>query len=78
MLAGLTPAAADDTPTLEVTAIKRPEQRYYRNFLDGMEAFEKHHALAPNAELRFRIIPYEETKIDGDLTLEIGLDSGGR
>lgn len=78
VLAGQTPVAADDTQTLEVTAIKRPEQRYYRNFLDGMEAFDKHHALAPDAALRFRIIPYDGTKVDEDLTLEIGLDSGSR
>ena len=85
ILAGLVSAAVsaedvhptpDEAQTLEVTAIKRPEQRHYQNFVDGMDAFEKHHALAPNAGLRFRIVPYEGTKADDDLTLEIGLDAG--
>jgi hypothetical protein len=71
-----TPPPAGEAQSLEVTAVKHPEQRRYRNFLDGMEAFEKHHALAPNAELRFRIVPYSGTKADRDLSLEIGLDSG--
>ena len=54
------PAAAvpgvDEPSTVHVNAVRNPELRKYKAILAGLEAFEKHHALAPRVpELRFRL-----------------------
>lgn len=55
----MTPAQAqDEPPAVEVSGVRNPELRSYRNIVAGLDAFEEHHALAPNApELRFRLRP---------------------
>lgn len=54
-------ASAADTPpdspeTIHVNAIRKPEVRKYTAIVAGLDAFERHHRMAPNAEaLRFRV-----------------------
>lgn len=50
--------AEEATPSVEVQGVKNPDMRSYRAVVAGLEAFEKHHALAPAVpELRFRLAP---------------------
>jgi hypothetical protein len=49
-------AAAEKAATVNVNAIKNPEMRSYRSVWAGLDAFDEHHALAPAAPLRFRIL----------------------
>jgi hypothetical protein len=62
MLAGVNvSASAADTPpdspeTIHVNAIRKPEVRKYTAIVAGLDAFERHHRMAPGAEaLRFRV-----------------------
>jgi len=62
MLAGINiGASAADTPpdspeTIHVNAIRKPEVRKYTAIVAGLDAFERHHSMAPKAEaLRFRV-----------------------
>lgn len=48
--------AQESTPSVEVQGVKNPDMRSYRAVIAGLDAFEKHHAMAPAApELRFRL-----------------------
>jgi len=62
MLVGVTvSASAADTPpdspeSIHVNAIRKPEVRKYTAIVAGLDAFERHHSMAPKAEaLRFRV-----------------------
>ena len=57
LLMGALPAAHADepVPTVQVKAITDPEMRSYRDIAAGLDAFDRHRALAPNAALRFRM-----------------------
>jgi hypothetical protein len=59
LLLAAAPCVAQEEPaSVEVSGIRNPELRSYRNIVAGLDAFEEHHALAPNAtELRFRLRP---------------------
>ncbi len=77
MLLALTAAGAmaqEPPRQVEVKGIKDPQMRSYRSVWAGLDAFDKHRALAPNADpVRFRIKPYLANKdgaIDG-ITLNI-------
>jgi len=54
-------ASAANTPpdspeTIHVNAIRKPEVRKYTAIVAGLDAFERHHRMAPSAEaLRFRV-----------------------
>jgi hypothetical protein len=54
-LPGVAGAADESTPSVNVNAIKAPEMRSYRSVSAGLDAFDRHHALAPGASLRFRM-----------------------
>lgn len=57
-LAAAGAGAQDATPSVEVQGVKNPDMRSYRAVVAGLDAFEKHHALAPAVpELRFRLAP---------------------
>ena len=45
-------AWADDPGAVTVSALRDPVDKSYRKMVDGMELFEKLHAMAPNAALR--------------------------
>lgn len=46
---------------VSVSAIKDPELKPYRVMLAGLDAFEEHHHLAPNATLKFRLSKRSDT-----------------
>jgi hypothetical protein len=53
-------SAADTRPdspeSIHINAIRKPEVRKYTAIVAGLDAFERHHRMAPNAEgLRFRV-----------------------
>lgn len=57
-------AAAQNEEPVQVVAvdgIKNPEMRSYRSVRAGFEEFDAHRAMAPNAELRFRMLPRSQT-----------------
>ncbi|WP_342118809.1 hypothetical protein [Pseudoduganella sp. OTU4001] len=55
--------AQEATPSVEVQGVKNPDMRSYRAVVAGLDAFEKHHALAPAVpELRFRLAPRSGTE----------------
>ena len=49
-------AAEDATPSVNVNSVRNPEMRSYRSIWAGFKAFDDHHALAPDAPLRFRLL----------------------
>ena len=59
-------AAADTVPTVTVSTARDPVEKSYRKMLNGMALFEKMHGMAPNASLRFKLLPRQrETNMDG-------------
>lgn len=51
--------AADTTalPPVEVRALRNPVEKSYRKIVQGMDLFEQRRSLAPNAPLRFKLLP---------------------
>lgn len=86
--------AADHAPVRElepvhVNAMRDPEVRKYKAILAGLDAFERHHKLAPAVErLRFRATARQADASpaplaarlvgDGGFALPIPIDAGGR
>jgi hypothetical protein len=50
-------AAPPVLPRVEVTAVRDPVEKSYRKIVSGMDLFEQRHSLAPNAALRFKLLP---------------------
>ncbi|MEW7849226.1 hypothetical protein AB2N08_11040 [Massilia aurea] len=57
-----TPAVVHETK-VEVSGVKDPALRPYRIMSRGLDAFEKHHALAPGASLRFELKNKDGTQL---------------
>ena len=81
LLACALPAAhADDEPvqSVHVTGITDPEMRSYRSVAAGLDAFDAHRALAPNATLRFRMRHKNGPPVTaaGGLQLRLASDDG--
>ncbi|MRW88707.1 hypothetical protein GJ699_01765 [Duganella sp. FT80W] len=70
-------AAAEEEAPQQVTVAgsKDPDWKPYRKMLDGLDAFDKYHALAPAGELRFVLRPQQPKLNAADLTLRIVGDS---
>ena len=58
---GVVAVAQTTAPLAPVTvtgkAVRDPVEKSYRQMLKGMDLFERHHALAPQASLRFKLLP---------------------
>jgi hypothetical protein len=53
-------------PAVEVSALRDPVEKSYRKIVRGMDVFERRRSLAPNASLRFRLLPRSrETNMEG-------------
>jgi len=66
------PAAASSPPqTVTVTSTRDPVDKSYRKMIRGMERFERQHALAPGATLRFRLLPRLSTVNMRGITLRV-------
>jgi hypothetical protein len=77
-LAGGAQAAAEPAPapqSVNVNSIRNPEMRSYRSVWAGLDAFDEHHALAPSAPLRFRILRADGSPVDGANGLALRLAS---
>jgi hypothetical protein len=73
------PVRAQDTPagpvaTVTVPSTRDPVDKSYRKMIKGMERFERDHALAPLATLRFRVLPRLPTVNMHGITLRIAGD----
>ena len=86
MIAGpLTCAAAPPEPAgaaagttlrpMTVAVMRDPVDKSYRKMLNGMDLFEEMHGMAPQASLRFKLLPRQpDTRMDG-IKLAIDADS---
>jgi hypothetical protein len=62
-------------PPVEASALRDPVEKSYRRIVQGMDLFERRHGLAPNASLRFRLLPRSrETNMEG-IALSIASDT---
>jgi len=57
--------------TVTVTSTRDPVDKSYRKMIRGMERFEREHALAPQATLRFRLLPRLPTVNMRGITLKV-------
>jgi hypothetical protein len=48
---------ATPLPPVEVRALRDPVEKSYRKIVRGMDVFEQRRALAPDASLRFKLVP---------------------
>ena len=67
------PRGSEDA--VEVTALRNPVDKSYRRILSGMERFEKRRHLAPNATLRFKLLPRNRQTNMENVELEVVGDS---
>jgi len=59
-------------PQVTVTAAQRDAvEKSYRKMIQGMDLFERMHALAPNAPLRFKLLPRKRETVMEYIELEI-------
>src|SRR4051812_37294492 len=62
-------------PSVTVQSTRDPVDKSYRKMIQGMDRFERDHALAPAASLRFRLLPrLPNTTLDG-VTLRVAGDT---
>jgi hypothetical protein len=57
VLLATAPACAAADETIEVTALRQPVDKSYRKMVKGMELFDERHAMAPDATLRYKLLP---------------------
>ena len=62
---------ASKPQTVTVTSTRDPVDKSYRKMIRGMERFEREHALAPQATLRFRLLPRLPTVNMHGITLKV-------
>ena len=62
-------------PSVTVSSTRDPVDKSYRKMIKGMDRFEREHALAPAAALRFRLLPrLSSAKMTG-ITLRVAGDN---
>ena len=53
-------------PSVTATAVRDPVDKSYRKMLKGMDLFEEQHGMAPNATLRYKLLPRQpDTNMTG-------------
>jgi hypothetical protein len=67
--------AAGQPATVKVQSTRDPVDKSYRKMIKGMERFAREHALAPNAPLRFHLLPRSPTVDMKGITLRIAGDT---
>jgi hypothetical protein len=66
-------AAADAVQTVTVSRTRDPVDKSYRKMLKGMDLFEKKRSMAPNASLRYKLLPRQrDTNMDGIVLRIVG------
>jgi hypothetical protein len=72
-------AAASDTetvlPTVTVGAMRDPVDKSYRRMIRGMDLFERMRALAPQATLRYKLLPRQRDTSMNGITMSILSDN---
>jgi hypothetical protein len=58
-------------PSVTVTATRDPVEKSYRKIVRGMELFERMHGMAPNASLRFKLLPRRPNTDLNRIVLEV-------
>ena len=69
---------APPVPTVVVKNTRDPVDKSYRKMVKGMERFEREHALAPQATLRFRLLPRLPNADMTGITLRIAGDTASQ
>jgi hypothetical protein len=69
--AGQDLAPAGPVQSITVTSTRDPVDKSYRKMIRGMERFEREHALAPQATLRFRLLPRARNMDMHGITLKV-------
>src|SRR5476649_1199448 len=69
--AGSDEASSAETQSVSVSGTKDPDWKPYRKMLDGLNAFDEYHALAPKAQLKFILRPQQPNLTLADLKLRI-------
>lgn len=60
-----------ELPSVSSTAVKDPVDKSYRKMIAGMDLFERMHGMAPNATLRYKLLPRNrQTNMNG-LSLDV-------
>lgn len=69
--------AADDKapPQVQVPSIRNPVDKSYRHMVEGMDVFDTNHFLAPQATLRFQLLPRQPDVDMGGIVLKVVADS---
>jgi hypothetical protein len=62
---------AGPVQSITVTSTRDPVDKSYRKMMRGMERFEREHALAPQATLRFRLLPRSPNVNMQGITLKV-------
>jgi hypothetical protein len=62
-------------PPVEVQALRDPVEKSYRKVVQGMDVFEQRRSLAPNAPLRFKLLPRSREMDMQGVALHIVSDS---
>lgn len=65
-------------PTVEVPSTRSPVDKSYRKMLQGVERFERQQALAPQATLRFRLLPRQPGTDMRGIKLKVVGDTGAK
>jgi hypothetical protein len=66
---------AQPVPSVTVSGTRDPVDKSYRRMIKGMDRFEREHALAPAATLRFRLLPRLSTAKMTGITLKVAGDN---
>jgi hypothetical protein len=66
--------AQETAPVVEVSAVRNPALKPYRQMLKGVDAFEAHRALAPQAPLNFKLVSNHDAVAFDTVTLAISGD----
>jgi hypothetical protein len=57
--------------SVTITGVAHPVEKSYRRMVEGMDLFEQMHAHAPNAQLRFKLLPRKHGTNMDDVLLEV-------
>lgn len=68
-------AAQENVARVNVTTTRDPVDKSYRKMIQGMDRFEREHAFAPNAPLRFQLLPRTPDVNMAGITLRVAGDT---
>lgn len=73
--AGASAAPDAPVPSVVVRYVRDPVDKSYRKMIKGMDRFEREHALAPAAQLRFRLLPRQPGVAMDGISLRVAGDT---